>query len=288
MAEKDIIEKTLESYNDVFADIVNVLLFDGKQVINENDLEAESEQSMYKVDGKIHSQERDVAKYWKNGEIRIALFGFENQTKVDSDMPLRILSYDGSIYRNQLNDKNSKKRYPVVTLVLYFGDEDWNKPLNLKNCLNIPDELKDFVNDYKVNLFQITKLTQEQVNLFKSDFKSIADYFVNKDKEDYRGSTDIIKHTSEFFELMKILSNDNRFEEAYNERVKIENAGGMNMCEVLDRFEARGKVLGEKSKAENIAISMLKDNASIQQIIKWTGVSEARIKELQENLIMEN
>lgn len=29
MGEKDIIEKTLESYNDVFADIVNVLLFKG-------------------------------------------------------------------------------------------------------------------------------------------------------------------------------------------------------------------------------------------------------------------
>ena len=30
MAEKDAAEKTLESYNDVFADIVNVLLFKGK------------------------------------------------------------------------------------------------------------------------------------------------------------------------------------------------------------------------------------------------------------------
>lgn len=29
MGEKDIIEKILESYNDVFADIVNVLLFKG-------------------------------------------------------------------------------------------------------------------------------------------------------------------------------------------------------------------------------------------------------------------
>lgn len=27
MAEKDITEKTLEAYNDVFADIINVLLF---------------------------------------------------------------------------------------------------------------------------------------------------------------------------------------------------------------------------------------------------------------------
>lgn len=36
--EKDIVEKTLKSYNDVFADIVNVLLFDGKAVVNENEL----------------------------------------------------------------------------------------------------------------------------------------------------------------------------------------------------------------------------------------------------------
>ena len=28
-------EKTLESYNDVFTDIVNVLLFNGRQVVNE-------------------------------------------------------------------------------------------------------------------------------------------------------------------------------------------------------------------------------------------------------------
>ncbi len=33
MAEKDASEKILESYNDVFSDIVNVLLFNGKQVL---------------------------------------------------------------------------------------------------------------------------------------------------------------------------------------------------------------------------------------------------------------
>ena len=39
MGEKDITEKTLEAYNDVFADIINVLLFNGKQVVKENELE---------------------------------------------------------------------------------------------------------------------------------------------------------------------------------------------------------------------------------------------------------
>ena len=32
MGAKDITEKTLEAYNDVFADIVNVLAFQGEQV----------------------------------------------------------------------------------------------------------------------------------------------------------------------------------------------------------------------------------------------------------------
>ena len=32
MGEMDVAEKILESYNDVFADIVNVLLFNGKSV----------------------------------------------------------------------------------------------------------------------------------------------------------------------------------------------------------------------------------------------------------------
>ncbi len=30
MGEKDIAEKTLEAYGDVFADIINVLMFDGE------------------------------------------------------------------------------------------------------------------------------------------------------------------------------------------------------------------------------------------------------------------
>ena len=30
--EKDITQKTLEDYNDVFADVLNVLLFDGKRL----------------------------------------------------------------------------------------------------------------------------------------------------------------------------------------------------------------------------------------------------------------
>ena len=55
--------------NDVFADIVNVLLFNGRRLIEESDLYPETVRSIYKADEKLHTQERDVAKYWKNGLI---------------------------------------------------------------------------------------------------------------------------------------------------------------------------------------------------------------------------
>ena len=78
MAEKDATEKTLESYADVFADIVNVLLFDGKRIIAPEDLRDALPRSIYKLDGKLHEQERDTAKFWLSGRIRIALLGLEN------------------------------------------------------------------------------------------------------------------------------------------------------------------------------------------------------------------
>lgn len=56
MGEKDISEKMLADYNDVFADIVNVLLFNGKCIIRENELQNTKDRSQYKADGMMHEQ----------------------------------------------------------------------------------------------------------------------------------------------------------------------------------------------------------------------------------------
>ena len=68
MLDYDVAEKLLEDYNDVFADIVNTLLFDGNERVKEDSLEDSKINSAYKAeDGKLHEQERDVSKYWKEG-----------------------------------------------------------------------------------------------------------------------------------------------------------------------------------------------------------------------------
>lgn len=218
MSDKDVVKKTLESYNDVFADISNVFLFNGRRVIHEDELEDSQPRSYYKADGRIREQERDVSKYWRGNNIRIALLGFENQTKVDADMPIRVMGYDGAAYRNQLK-KDSKERYPVITLVLYFDyKKHWNKSLHLLDCFDISEELKPYVNDYHVNLFEIAYLTREQVNMFQSDFKIVADYFVQmRENNDYIPTKETIRHVQEVLQLMSVMNEDTRFEDAYRE-----------------------------------------------------------------------
>ena len=60
MGQKDITEKLLEDYNDVFADIINGLIFNGEQRILPESLENTQVHSQYKAeDGKVHELERD-------------------------------------------------------------------------------------------------------------------------------------------------------------------------------------------------------------------------------------
>lgn len=275
MAEKDITEKNLEALNDVFADIVNVLLFKGEQVINEKDLEADTTKSMFKADGKIHEQERDVSKFWKNGEIRISILGIENQTAQDSDMPLRVISYDGASYKQQLLDKKQKKRYPVATLVLYFGTEEkWSKAKHLYDCFEVLEKLKPFVNDYKINVFNIAFLSPKTIAMFKSDFKIIAEYFRAKRlNQKYKGSKEKLKHANETLKMFSALTGDNSFEKVYNEGNF--KKGGITMCDVVERIRDDGRTEGQ----ERIIMNLIESNAgTIEQIAAWVKLP---VKEVQ-------
>ena len=256
LAEKDITEKILESYNDVFADIVNVLLFDGQQIIRPEELEDQAPRSAYKADGKLREMERDVAKRWTKSNIRIACVGLENQTEPDADMPLRVYSYDGAEYRAQLG--GAGPRYPVVTLVLYFGHrKHWDKPLTLYEAANVPELFRPYVPDMRINLFEIAWLSREQVRKFRSDFRIVADYFVQKrESGDYEPSRERIDHVQETLQLLSVMTGDHRFEEAFEAGTG--KGAESNMCEVLDRVEARGK---EIERIDNIR--------SLMENLKW-------------------
>lgn len=269
MGEKDLTEKILEDYNDVFADIVNVLLFDGQEIVKASSLENSSVHSQYKADdSKIHEQERDVSKKWKDYNTTLALYGIENQTKIEKMMPLRIMGYEGASYRSQFL-KSTNRPVPIVTLVLYYGEKHWNEFKTLKEIIEIPDGLDSYVNDFRIHVFEISWLEEEQINKFTSDFRIVANFFVNKrkDKNYIPNDKTTIKHVDEVLKLLKVMTGDSRYEKILvDSKVEVKN-----MCEVAERLENIGRMEGRmEGRAEErvlIIQNMLESKFTVEQIV---------------------
>lgn len=242
MGEKDTVSKTLEAYNDVFADIVNVLLFGGKRIVNENDLTPADVFSQYKASGDISMQERDVSKFWNHTGMNIAFVGIENQSSPDRTMPMRVIGYDGAAYRNQLKNNAEGHYYPVVTIVLYFGKDDWNYGKSLYDCIEIDPGLRPYVNDYRINLFSMKDIAEESIDLFESDFRIIAEFFMKMNSADKNVtlSDRLLDHPQETLDLISVFSGDSRFTDEYNKLVSEKREGGISMCDLIDRIEERG------------------------------------------------
>ena len=283
MGEKDITEKTLEDYADVFADIVNVLLFDGGRRVLPEDLVDTTARSQFKSDdGVLHEQERDVVKRWKHGKIVIALLGLENQTRPDENMPLRVFSYEGASYKSQLLDGEENHFYPVITLVLYFGKQRWEKARSLYEKLEVPEELRPYVNDFSINVFEISYLSEEQLAMFRSDFGVVAEYFVrSRTDPEYKPKKKVIKYVDAFLKMMKAVTGDHRYEEV---RKSVRKGERITMCEVLDYREKQGVQRGieqERSVLNKLIEHLIKDGR-IEDLKRSTKDSDFQQKLLDE------
>lgn len=288
MAEKDIAEKILADYNDVFADIMNGFLFHGKQIVSPNDLIRSNTNSQYKTgNGEVHEQERDVAKYLKKNGLTVVMTGFEHQTKAEKFMPLRQIGYDGAGYREQILDKKRKRAYPVITLVLYFGLKPWKYSRHLTEVLDIPDVYRPFVSDYEMkNLCQVAFLTPEQVKCFRSDFRYVADYFVQKRLTGkYRASVDTINHVDATLKLMSIITGSTKFRNAATEFSSRKE--GVSMRDVLDSVENKGKKKGmiqgyNKAQRENVVRMLDLGKFSREDIAAALGITVDAVEKIEQ------
>lgn len=140
MAEKDMAEKKLEDYPEVFTDIVNTLLFSDSSIrLDENKIVDGPTESIYKAEEQDKEQRRDTFKYYDIGGgalFCVAAYGIENQSTIDNVMPVRIMNYDASAYKSQVfglkssskqTNQKRKRIYPVITIVLNFSERENGK-----------------------------------------------------------------------------------------------------------------------------------------------------------------
>jgi len=142
---------------------------------------------------------------------------------------------------------------------------------------------------------EVAWLTDEQVAKFKSDFRIVADYFVQKRKTGtYEGSRDTMRHMYEVLQLLSVMEHVD-----YLDRAVVENrvkGGERDMSSLFDQYikegeargEARGVIIGaEKKEAEvneRVATDMLKEKLPLKTITKISKLSEERIRQIAKSI----
>lgn len=177
MGQKDLAAKQFEGAPEVFADIINALIFEGERVVFPENLQPAPTESLYPAaDGALHNQYNDVSKYEiKNGRIAIQ-YTLENQTRPDYRILLRKAGYEGAIYRQQYDGKDT---YPAITLVLYWGDAVWHFSPDLHKFFcrkKIHRMARDYIDNVCLHLYSMRRLPQEIRQRFRSDMRIVVDY----------------------------------------------------------------------------------------------------------------
>ncbi|MDD3252895.1 MAG: Rpn family recombination-promoting nuclease/putative transposase [Lachnospiraceae bacterium] len=271
--QKDRAEKKLEGCRDVFADISNVLIFE-KPLIQEDQLRDGPTETLYKADGKAgyREQRRDVAKYVENMGIQMMFVGMENQSKTDRDMAIRVMGYDYASYRSQMDA--GAQRYPVITAVLYFGDQEWDVGTSLKEIVDIPEELAHKFADYRINLIDVPRLPKSVRAKLTSDFRVIADYFAEKSGAEGQWCSErTLKHPVEVTDFFRAFTGDKRFNETMEVVAEMEKEGrDVRVCDLFDKAEAHGRREGRvEGHAEGRAEGRVEERARMISAMrrKW-------------------
>lgn len=239
MGQKDLTEKNLEFYPDVFADIVNALLYKGEGVVQEKELQAAPTETLYTGKKRLRNQFHDVSKYeMKCGEIRVQ-YTLENETSAKRKMVLRKAGYEGAVYREQYD---GKEIFPFVSLVLFWGKRHWSAPKSLAQLWkkDTRDERwREYVDDISLHVYEMANLPEVIRQRFKSDMRIVVDYLA--EGKNYVPSKQRIEHVEALLLMLKELTQDERYEEIISSlREEERETGGMSMCELLDKYENRG------------------------------------------------
>lgn len=91
---QDLATKSLEQYPDVFADIINVNLYGGRQVIAPEDLEKLPSSMIYRApEGDMREMSSDIRMKLRRSGREVAIVCIENQSGICNTMPVRDMGY---------------------------------------------------------------------------------------------------------------------------------------------------------------------------------------------------
>ena len=275
MGKMNTITKDYMSDPKYFADSFNYYVFDGKQVIQPDNLQVldPTEMALVPTDTTVENVEkiRDVLKQcvlMADDKATYLMLGIENQTDIHYALPVKNMIYDALNYGKQVSDKAKEHRKnrdlrdsaeflsgfskndklkPLITLTVYFGSNGWDAPRSLKEMFETTDEtILQFVEDYRVHLIVPKEI--RDFSKFATDFGKALKYIaVSEDKS----ALEKLQNDEEFqnvdVKTVQLLN------ECTNSNIPINKGEGetnMDMCrglkELLEDKRMEGEQVGRK------------------------------------------
>lgn len=140
--------------------------------------------------------------------------------------------------------RKTDKLIPVVTIVIYYGEKEWDGAVSLHGMLHIPEEMKPFVNDYRMHLVEARKNDLKLHNISNRDLFNLLEILLDR-----RGKLNEIRekaieyaaeHNVEKTVIMTVAGATNCNLD-YN---SIEKKGDADMCTVFEETRLEGKAEG--------------------------------------------
>ena len=170
--------------NDIhFSAFCNAVLFNGKQLINAlNLIHFENDSAVIINDTKRAEDKKRRRDIIVRGDIHgvYCLFGIEHQSTIDKEMVIRCGMYEMVEYLKQI--KKGEKVIPQVMIVFYTGDKKWSAPVKLSDYFDIPEELKEYVNDWKIKVVDVKEIDTSKIK------DEQTRYFIEAIQEMYKGN----------------------------------------------------------------------------------------------------
>ncbi|MBR6642536.1 MAG: transposase [Lachnospiraceae bacterium] len=312
MANEDEVLARYLSNDERYADLINGIGFGGRQVVQAADLSERDTKTGYHkgnraVKGKNITKYRDLFRRASFG-ANFAVIGVENQKQVHYLMPVRCLEYDLKEYQRQEVELSRKcknqtpaeflsgfpksgKLHPCITIVLYYGD-DWDGSTDLYGLLdftNIPEELKNMVGNYKINLLDIKKL--ENTEMFHTDIKQVFDFIRcsgNKDNMKKLITTEAgYKSLSE--DAYGVMAAFTKSKELMQLREKQQEGERVDMCKALQEWAAEERSEGRaEGRAEGLAalVKTLSSFITDEEALYRTVISNELYQETEKEAVL--
>jgi hypothetical protein len=320
MGKKDTVTKDYIKDSIVFADAFNYLIYDGEPIIKPeklHPLDTTITGVPYGDDGaEVPVQKyRDELKYltaMKDDSAIYLLLGAEAQANIHYAMPVKDMVYDALEYaaqvekaakshREALKKKIVEKKpssgeclsgfykedrlIPVITLVIYFGIEEWDGPMGIHEMLSVKNpQILSLVPDYRIHLISPESLSDEEINKFSTNLREVLLF---------------IKYSKDKKKLAELLTHDSRFKlidrkaarvmnTVTNLKLKVEEKEGeMDMCQAIeemisDAFNEGHNDGCNETRIETAKMLLSLNKLTLEEISKSTQLTLEEVKHLEQ------